>query len=92
MQESRSHLPVDFNHVWEDKQTLLKRRKKGGHWALEGQGAFQGHFEKSFGLCQEKSWHLGCWMSDRDYLKKLVESMPRRLTEAIEKKGATTGY
>jgi hypothetical protein len=31
-------------------------------------------------------------MSDRDYLKKLVESMPRRLTEAIEKKGATTGY
>jgi hypothetical protein len=31
-------------------------------------------------------------MSDSDYLKKLVESMPRRLAEAIEKKGATTGY
>ncbi len=92
MQESRSHLPVNLSHVWEDKQTLLKRRKKGGHWALEGQGASQGHFEKSFGLCQEKSWHFGCWMSDSDYLKKLVESMPKRLAEAIEKKGATTGY
>jgi hypothetical protein len=31
-------------------------------------------------------------MSDSDYLKKLVESMPRRLAEAIEKKGATTRY
>jgi hypothetical protein len=31
-------------------------------------------------------------MSDSDYLKKLVESMPRRLVEAIEKKVATTGY
>jgi hypothetical protein len=55
MQEPRLHLPVDLSHVWEDKQTLLKRRKKGGHLALEGQGAPQGHFEKSFGLCQEKS-------------------------------------
>jgi hypothetical protein len=26
-------------------------------------------------------------MSDSDYLKKMVESMPRRLAEAIEKKG-----
>ncbi len=31
-------------------------------------------------------------MSDSDYLKKLVESMPRRLAEEIEKDGATTGY
>jgi hypothetical protein len=31
-------------------------------------------------------------MSDSDSLKKLVKSMPRRLDEAIEKKGATTGY
>ncbi len=31
-------------------------------------------------------------MSDSDYLKKLVESMPRRLAEVIEKDGATTGY
>jgi hypothetical protein len=31
-------------------------------------------------------------MSDSDYLKKLVESMHRTLAEAIEKKGATTGY
>ncbi len=31
-------------------------------------------------------------MSDSHHLKKLVESMPRRLTEVIEKKGATTGY
>ncbi len=92
MQEPRLHLPVDLSHVREDKQTLLKRRKKGGHWALEGQGASHGHFEKSFGLCQEKSWHFGCWMSDSDYLTKLVESMSRRLAEAIEKKGATTGY
>jgi hypothetical protein len=30
-------------------------------------------------------------MSDSDYLKKLVESMPRRLAEVIEK-GSTTGY
>ncbi len=92
MQEPRLHLSVDLSHVREDKQTLLKRRKKGGHWALEGQGDSHGHFEKIFGLCQEKSWHFGCWMSDSDYLTKLVESMPRRLAEAIEKKGATTGY
>ncbi len=31
-------------------------------------------------------------MSDSDYLKKLVVSMPRRLAEVIEKEGATTGY
>ncbi len=31
-------------------------------------------------------------MSDSDYLKKLVESMPRRLAEVIEKDGATAGY
>jgi hypothetical protein len=31
-------------------------------------------------------------MSDSGYLKKLVESMPRRLAEVIEKKGAATGY
>jgi hypothetical protein len=31
-------------------------------------------------------------MSDSDYLTKLVESMPRRLAKATEKKGATTGY
>jgi hypothetical protein len=30
--------------------------------------------------------------SDSNYLKKLVESMPRRLAEVIEKKGTTTGY
>jgi hypothetical protein len=50
------------------------------------------NFEKSFGLCQEKSWHFGCWMSDSDYLKKLVESTPRRLADTIDKKGTTTGY
>jgi transposase len=31
-------------------------------------------------------------VSDSDYLKKLVESMPKRLAEVIEKDGATTGY
>jgi hypothetical protein len=31
-------------------------------------------------------------MSDSNYLKKLVESRPRRLAEAIEITGATTGY
>ncbi len=31
-------------------------------------------------------------MSDSDYLKKLVESMPRRrMAEVIEKRGATSG-
>ncbi len=53
IEEPRLHLPVNLSHVWEDKQTLLKRRKKGGHWALEGQGASQGHIEKSFSLCQK---------------------------------------
>ncbi len=43
MQEPRLHMPVDLSHVCEDKQTLLKRGKKGGHWALKGQGASQGH-------------------------------------------------
>ncbi len=30
-------------------------------------------------------------MSDSDYLKKLVEFLPRRLAEVIEKEGANTG-
>ncbi len=31
-------------------------------------------------------------MRDSDYPKKLVESMPGRLADVIEKVGATTGY
>jgi hypothetical protein len=31
-------------------------------------------------------------MEDSDYLKKLVESMPRRLAEVIERKSASTKY
>ena len=31
-------------------------------------------------------------MEDSDYLKKLVESMPRRLAEVIERSGACTKY
>ena len=31
-------------------------------------------------------------MEDSDYLKKLVESMPRRLAEVIERGGACTKY
>ncbi len=31
-------------------------------------------------------------MEDSDYLKKLVESMPRRLAEVIEREGASTKY
>ncbi len=87
MQEPRSYLPVDLSHVCKDKQILLKRRKKGSYWALEGQGASQGHqrpgqdvrvhFERVLAFAKKKSWHFGCWMSDSDYLKKLVESMPR---------------
>jgi hypothetical protein len=31
-------------------------------------------------------------MNNSDHLKKLVESVPRRLVEVIEKEGAITGY
>jgi hypothetical protein len=31
-------------------------------------------------------------MEDSDYLKKLVESMPRWLAEVIEREGASTKY
>jgi hypothetical protein len=31
-------------------------------------------------------------MEDSAYLKKLVESMPRRLAEVIEREGASTKY
>ena len=31
-------------------------------------------------------------MSDNRYLQNLVESMPRRLQEVIEREGATTKY
>jgi hypothetical protein len=31
-------------------------------------------------------------MDDSNYLKALVESMPRRLAEVIEHEGATTKY
>jgi hypothetical protein len=38
----------------------------------------------------KRTWTIR--MEDSDYLKKLVESMQRRLAEVIEREGASTKY
>ncbi len=95
----------EWNHGREKEHSIQCSPKllNGGQvsccGALEGQispekdqgtaGYVRGNVEASFGPCQET---LQMQVDDIQYLKNLVESLPRRLEAVILNKGNSTKY
>ena len=101
-QHTFSHLTVNFQHACSQQpfnKTFHQGRQEGCNWALVGQCASEGHQEPTEDVCTNmEDWKreiVKLWvtrMSDNSYLQNLVESMPRRLQEVIERVRDTTKY
>jgi hypothetical protein len=50
------------------------------------------HLPKEIYRPRQKMLVSAAYLRNRTYLKTLVESMPRRLQDVIDKEGATTKY